>query len=58
MFNIKKIYFIYFYFQDPALKPREVHRGLDGLPDIPDGNVQLFWPSKQLSKVETSLKMI
>ena len=22
---------------DPALKPRVVHRGLDGLPDIPDG---------------------
>jgi len=25
--------------QDPALKPREVHRGLDGLPEIPDGEV-------------------
>jgi len=25
------------FFQDPSLKPREVHRGLDGLPDIPDG---------------------
>ena len=22
---------------DPALKPRVVHRGLEGLPDIPDG---------------------
>jgi hypothetical protein len=24
-------------FQDPGLKPREVHRGLEGLPEIPDG---------------------
>ena len=23
--------------KDPELKPRVVHRGLDGLPDIPDG---------------------
>ncbi len=25
--------------QDPELKPRVVHRGLEGLPEIPDGEV-------------------
>ena len=34
---------------DPALKPRVVHRGLEGLPDIPDGEtdqVESFWTSQ------------
>ena len=29
---------------DPALKPRVVHRGLEGLPDIPDGETNQVDP--------------
>ena len=29
---------------DPALKPRVVHRGLEGLPDIPDGETNQVAP--------------
>jgi hypothetical protein len=35
------MFFKFEYLQDPELKPREVHRGLDGLPEIPDGNMEI-----------------
>ena len=43
------------YLQDPELKPREVHRGLDGLPEIPDGKPQLKFISSR--KIDTKLKI-
>lgn len=35
--KVGKCMFLLNFLQDPTLKPREVHRGLDGLPEIPDG---------------------